>query len=163
MNKKVYLILLAVAAQQSSVLAKTTTGEIGFDMYERHEARKKANEDAQANQSNKETPQIKTSTSTLHISQAISENPEYRAKLQEQLQKLLAGKQGSVDVTDIETTIITEYAPKILQPATDALNELKQQVEEIEQQGNTLWTPRKVMIATVAALVIGGAVGHYTK
>jgi len=158
MNKKVCLILLAAAVQQVSVLARTTTGEVGFDMYERHEARKNANQPQPAKQ---ETADTKAPTPTLHISQTLSENPDYRAKLQKQLQKLLEARRGSVDVTDIETTIITEYTPALIQPGNDAFKELDEAHEKLAADYTSL--KYKTALAAIASFGIGFAVSHLSK
>ena len=165
MNKKLYLILLAVAAQQSSVLAKTTTGEIGFDWYERREARKNANQDAQANQTNKETPQTKAPTPTtpaILISGSLSDNPEYRANIETQLRQILDQvKRGSVDVTNLEAIVITEHAPTIIQPGTDAFNELDQKHAQLTADHTSL--KYKTALAAIASFCMGYAVSSLLK
>jgi hypothetical protein len=154
MNKKACLILLAFAAQQSSMMASWNW--------------KKQNTQS-TDQASVPTP----TTPAIVISGSLSDNPEYRANMQAQLRQILAqGKRASVDISNLETTIITEHATKMIEPGMKALKEVEekseQEIAELRSKNEKLvdqilWTQRRTMMAAITALVIGGAIGHYTK
>lgn len=154
MNKKAYLVLLAIAAQQSSMMAAWNW--------------KKQN----TQQQDPSTPQ--NNIPAMQVSNALSTSYDYRLYVQATLQEIYAEakRSGNVDISHLESTIIAEHAPAILEPGTKALQEAEEQSEkeiaELRSKNETLeekllWIRGKALMAVVGALVIGGVIGSCTK
>jgi len=156
MNKKAYIILLAVAAHQSSMMADWKTW------------RQKS---AQSTQS---TAQTDNATPTFIVNEALSGSEEYRVDIEGKLRHIFAAakRNGAIDITELESAVITEYTPKIIQPGTDALKEEEEKSEQkiaaIRAKNDDLAqqvtrTKHTAMLTAIAMLAVGFAAGHYTK
>lgn len=144
MNKKAYLILLAVAVQQSSLMAAWNWQK----------------QNPQSSSSTAQTDAPTATTPVITITESLSENAEYRKKLAAKLrEKLTQAKRGGVDVTDIEAIIITEHAPAIIKPGYDALEELEQKSaqdiaalrKENDDLINHITTTRRALLVSLVA------------
>jgi len=159
MNKKACLILLAIAAQQSSMMATSNWWS------------KKDNTQSNSSTTQTDTPIAKTPP--ILISGALSDNPEYRATIEKQLRQILAvAKQGSVDITNLETTILTEHMPTIIQPGLDALKEAEEksdkEIAELRAQNDALnahadKTRSQNIMLLVSTFIAGCSLGYLSK
>lgn len=137
MNKKACLVLLAVAAQQSSMMASWN--------WKKQNTQQPTPSTAQTDVPTPKTPEVLAS-------EARFESPSYQTN-QELKQELRKAKDEFTELEQKSELQIAELRNK-----NDTLAE---ENDDLAQQ--VTWTKRKAMFAATAMLAVGVAIGHYTK